>query len=152
VPLHVPVQGIEAADAASILHRRPRMQNAAQTVLVVDDSPTSRDILGTILRHGGFAVTEASSVAEAEAAIAAAHPAIVLLDLYLPEVDGFELLRRLRMDPATESLPIVCITAGATAEVRDRALDLGCTELVFKPEGPGEILELVRRVVNRADG
>jgi CheY-like chemotaxis protein len=120
-------------------------------VLVVDDSPTSRDILGTILRHGGFRVTEVSSVAEAEAAIATEMPTVILLDLYLPEVDGFELLRRLRSEPHTHALPVVCITAGATPEVRDRARELGCDELVFKPEGPGEILALVRRVVSRVD-
>jgi CheY-like chemotaxis protein len=125
--------------------------SAQQNILVVDDSPTSRDILGTILRHGGFAVTEAASVAEAEAAIAVQRPALVLLDLYLPEVDGFELLRRLRSEPTTHSLPVICITAGATPDVRRRAQDLGCDELVFKPEGPGEILQLVRRVVGATD-
>jgi CheY-like chemotaxis protein len=121
-----------------------------QTVLVVDDSPTSRDILTTILRHGGFEVTEARSVAEAEAALAEALPSIVLLDLYLPEVDGFELLRRLRRDRRTQGVPVICITAGATAEVRERARSVGCDELVFKPEGPADILALVQRTLARA--
>ncbi len=119
----------------------------AKTALVVDDSPTSRDILGTILRHGGFQVVEVASVAEAEAFLADELPAVVLLDLYLPEVDGFELLRRLKADPAMESVPVVCITAGATTEVRDKALALGCDELVFKPEGPRDVLALVQRVI-----
>jgi CheY-like chemotaxis protein len=120
---------------------------APRTILVVDDSPTSRDILGTILRHGGFSVMEAASVAEAETTLAAEQPDLVLLDLYLPEVDGFELLRRMKAEPATRDVPVVCITAGATKEVRQRAEAMGCEEVVFKPEGPNEVLALVRRVL-----
>jgi len=121
-----------------------------QTALVVDDSPTSRDILGTVLRHGGFDVIEAASVAEAQTAIVRSAPSVVLLDIYLPGVDGFELLRRLRADPATRSLPVVCVTASATSEIMAKATELGCDEVVFKPRGPTEILELVREVLARA--
>lgn len=120
-----------------------------RTALVVDDSPTSRDILGTILRHGGFDVIEATSVHEAQVAIGQNAPDVILLDIYLPEVDGFELLRRLRADPVTRSLPVVCITAGATPEIMARARELGCDDVVFKPEGPTEILQLVREVLSR---
>jgi CheY-like chemotaxis protein len=126
--------------------------DAQPSILVVDDSPTSRDILVTILRHGGFAVTEAASVAAAEAAMEVEAPALVLLDLYLPEVDGFELLRRLKSEARTRAIPVVCITAGATTEVRARAESLGCDALVFKPEGPGQILDLVRRVLGGEAG
>jgi CheY-like chemotaxis protein len=131
---------------------RSDMEAGGRSALVVDDSPTSRDILGTILRHGGFRVVEATSVAEADAALAQGLPSIVLLDLYLPEVDGFELLRRIKENPDTRDVPVVCITAGATAEVRERALALGCDQLVFKPEGPGQVLALVQRVLDQASG
>ncbi len=119
------------------------------TALVVDDSPTSRDILGTILRHGGFDVIEAESVAEAQGAMARQTPDVVLLDIYLPGVDGFELLRRVRADPSTRGLPVIAVTAGATPEIMSKALELGCDEVIFKPEGPAEILQRVREVLAR---
>lgn len=122
-----------------------------RTALVVDDSPSSRDILATVLRHNGYTVKEATSVAEAQASIAAEPPAIVLLDVFLPRVDGFELLRHLRADPSTRSLPVVCVTAGATPEIRARAEALGCDRVVFKPEGPGRIMALVREVLGADD-
>ncbi|MFP4624766.1 MAG: PleD family two-component system response regulator [Gemmatimonadota bacterium] len=120
--------------------------------LIVDDSPTSRDIFRTILEHGGFRVRTVADGNAALETVEAEPPDVVILDLFLPCVDGFEILERLRSNDRTRGIAVVCITAGATDEVRDRAEALGCDALAFKPEGPREVLRLVQGVLGRRVG
>lgn len=117
--------------------------------LVVDDSATSRDIFRTILEHGGFRVRAVETADAALAFLEQKGADVVVLDLFLPDVDGFAVLDRIRSTERTRDVPVVCVTAGATEEVRDRARALGCDAFAFKPESPRRVLELVRSVVDR---
>ena len=81
------------------------------TVLVADDLPQNVRLLDAILSPLGYSVITASSGGEALAKIAASPPDLVLLDIVMPDIDGYEVCRRLRADPATSFLPVVMITA-----------------------------------------
>jgi DNA-binding response OmpR family regulator len=123
--------------------------NASARVLVVDDEPMVRDVLSRYLERGGFAV---EAVADGESAVAAfesAPPDLVLLDLMLPRVDGFEVFRRIR---ARGNSPVIMITARGQTTDRIVGLDVGADDYVSKPFSPGEVVARVRSVLRRSAG
>lgn len=111
------------------------------TILIVDDEPAIRRFLRTSLKGQGFEVIEAASGAEALEQVRSAAPELVVLDLGLPDLDGFEVIRRIR---AGSSLPIVVLTVRAGERDKVEALDLGADDYVTKPFGIGELLARVR--------
>jgi len=112
-------------------------------VLLVDDLAEQREIYRTILLHEGFRVLEAGD-GDTALSLARAHvPDVVLLDICLPDVDGFEVIRRLRADRRTSRIRIVLLTATVLADgARDGA---GYDEYLTKPIQPREAVEAVRR-------
>lgn len=104
-----------------------------QTVLVVDDDRRNRKLIETLLRADGFAVTCVDSGAAALAAITAAPPHLVLLDLMMPDMDGFEVVRRLKADVASRHLPIVMLTALDDDAARARLAAAGVDRVLGKP-------------------
>lgn len=122
------------------------------TILVVDDEPAILRFLRTSLKGQGFDVIEAASGAEALEQVRNAKPELVVLDLGLPDLDGFEVIRRIR---AGSSLPIVVLTVRAGERDKVEALDLGADDYVTKPFGIGELLARVRTALRHrlhADG
>jgi two-component system cell cycle response regulator DivK len=105
--------------------------NAAH-ILVVDDHEDSREVARTVLEYAGYTVSVAGTGTEA-LRLAANGPDLVLLDIVLPEVDGLEVARRLRANPATSDLRIVAVTAMARSTVREIALLAGCNAFLCKP-------------------
>lgn len=103
------------------------------TVLLVDDEPDNVELLTRRLGRRGFAVVGATSATEAVALAVSAKPDVVLMDLKMPGVDGFEATRRLKADPATAHLPVIALTAHALQEDRDRALAAGAIDYESKP-------------------
>jgi len=103
------------------------------TVLVVDDDPRNRKLIDTLLRADGLAVTIADSGATALVAFAASTPDLVLLDLMMPGMDGFEVARRLRADSNGKRLPIVMITALDDDASRARLAAAGIDRVLAKP-------------------
>lgn len=102
-------------------------------ILVIDDHALNLKLLGRLLELEGHEVRAADSLAAAEEALAEEKPALIVLDLNLPDGSGLELTRRLRSQPRTASIPIIACTAGAMpADERD-ALDAGCDAYVAKP-------------------
>ncbi len=113
----------------------------AAYVLLVDDLPEQREIYREMLRHAGMLVLEAPN-GQTAVALARAHiPDVVLLDVRLPDFDGFEVMRRLRAEPCTRQIPVLLLTATPVPEESVR----GFAELLTKPVPPRDALAAVRR-------
>jgi two-component system cell cycle response regulator DivK len=119
------------------------MRLRAGPVLVVDDHPLSCKLLERILELEGYEALAASTIAQAEQMVAESLPAVIVVDVRLPDGDGLDLARRLKSDPATSGCAILACSAGALPGERIRALDAGCEEYVGKPV---EISRFVRLV------
>ena len=120
------------------------------TILLVEDNEDNRRIYVTILAHAGYRVLEA---VDGEAALSVARaelPDMILMDVSIPKIDGWEATRRLKADPATSGIPIVALTAHALASDREKAMDVGCDGYIPKPAEPRLILAEVERRVGPA--
>jgi DNA-binding response OmpR family regulator len=120
-----------------------------QTVLIVDDEPRIAEIAGDYLRHAGFRVRVAASGAAGLAQARSERPALVVLDLRLPDADGIAVARELRRD---SNVPIVMLTARAEESDRLLGLEAGADDYVVKPFSPRELVARVRAVLRRAGG
>lgn len=119
-------------------------------ILVVDDEPDALEVVGFKLREAGFAPVFATDGAKALAAVRAERPDLIVLDLMLPEIDGLEVCKILRRDPATVSIPILMLTAKAAEMDRVVGLELGADDYVTKPYSPRELVLRIRKLLKRA--
>jgi two-component system phosphate regulon response regulator PhoB len=119
------------------------------TILIVEDEPALRRFLELLLRRGGYDVSLAQDGVEALARAEEATPALVLLDLMLPRMDGLEVCRRLRARPETGAVPIFILTARASAEAKEESLAAGADEFILKPYNPQD---LMKRIHDRLQG
>lgn len=103
------------------------------TILLVEDNELNRDMLSRRLARRGHTVTIAVDGAQAVAAVQAAPPQLVLMDMSLPVIDGWEATRRIKADPALRHVPVIALTAHAMAGDRERALAAGCDDFDTKP-------------------
>ena len=115
-------------------------------VLVVDDTPQNVRVLEAMLAPRGYSVSTATSGAEALQQVASVNPDLVLLDIVMPGMDGFDVCRQLRADPATRLLPVIMITARGDQE-KVRALEHGADDFVQKPFNQAELLARVASLV-----
>ena len=122
-----------------------------KTVLLVEDNEDNLIIYSTILRFGGYRVVEAHDGRAALEAARTMAPNLILMDVSIPYVDGLEVTRRLKSDPATRRIPIIALTAHALPSDRDRALEAGCDGYISKPAEPRAILAAVRRELGEAE-
>ena len=113
-------------------------------ILIVDDEPEIGRILAVILRGAGFEVAAVDGGRAALEHLAASATDLVLLDVTMPELDGFETLRRIREAPATARLPVLMLTANAGAADRARAQSLGADDFIAKPFDAAEVVERIR--------
>lgn len=102
-------------------------------ILLVEDNEMNRDMLSRRLTRKGFEVLLAEDGAAGVARARSEAPALVLMDMSLPVLDGWEATRRLKADPATAGIPVIALTAHAMSEDRDRALAAGCDDYDTKP-------------------
>jgi two-component system OmpR family response regulator len=121
---------------------------AEAKVLVVDDEPNIRELLSTSLRFAGFDVLTAADGHEALRSAAAYRPDLLVLDIMMPGIDGFEVTRRLRADG--ERTPILFLTAKDATEDKIAGLTLGADDYVTKPFSLEEVIARVRAVLRRA--
>src|SRR5712692_4547805 len=119
-------------------------------VLIVEDEADIRDLLAFHLEREGYQVSKSRTGADALRYVKASPPDLILLDIMLPEVDGLEVCRRLRREPATAALPIVMLTAKGDEVDRVLGLELGADDYIVKPFSPKELLARVRAVLRRA--
>jgi chemosensory pili system protein ChpA (sensor histidine kinase/response regulator) len=134
------------------LHGTTTIVRTVPTVMVVDDSLTVRRITGRLLAREGYAVVEARDGVEALEKLQTAVPDVMLLDIEMPRMDGFELTRRLRGDGRFRQLPIIMITSRTADKHRTLALELGVNVYLGKPYQEEELLARIRGFVSGAAG
>jgi two-component system OmpR family response regulator len=120
------------------------------SLLVVDDEPTMRELLSESLRFAGFEVTAAATGAEALAAVAAARPDLIVLDIMLPDMDGLEVVRRLRQRIGPGQVPVLFLTARDATQDKIEGLSAGGDDYVTKPFSVAELIARIRAVLRRA--
>ena len=119
-------------------------------ILVVDDDPTVAEVVARYLLHAGYTVARAADGLAALAKVAETRPDLVVLDLMLPEIDGLEVCRRLRADPAARDVPVVMLTAKGDEQDRITGLELGADDYVTKPFSPRELVLRIQSVLRRS--
>jgi DNA-binding response OmpR family regulator len=125
-------------------------------VLIVDDDPDLRSLYRLVLKQEGLEVVEAESGQEALTKVRVENPALILLDIMMPEMDGFEVCRRLRADPQTAGVPVLICSAKATIDDRKTGMRVGADDFVTKSDGPrvlvNRILSLLSDSFSTSDG
>ncbi|HSV92602.1 MAG TPA: response regulator transcription factor [Desulfobacterales bacterium] len=121
-----------------------------EIVAIVDDEADLRELLRTSLAREGFRVREHSRGAAFLSSLAREVPDAVVLDVMLPDIDGMEVCRRLRMEPRGASLPVIMLTARVAEGDRVLGLELGADDYVTKPFSPKELAARVRAVLRRS--
>jgi CheY-like chemotaxis protein len=119
-------------------------------ILIVDDNAMNIDLVSFLLAADSMQVESAADAAQASARIAALPPDLILMDIQMPGVDGLELTRRLKADPATRRIPIVALTAYAMKGDEDRMLAAGCDGYIAKPVEVATFTRRVREFLVRA--
>ena len=119
-------------------------------ILIVDDEPAIRDMVAYALRKGDFEPVHAGDAREAQAAIAARVPDLILLDWMLPGISGLELARRWRRDELTRAVPVIMLTARGEENDRVSGLESGVDDYVVKPFSARELLARIRAVMRRS--
>jgi DNA-binding response OmpR family regulator len=117
-------------------------------ILVVDDEDSVVEVVTLYLRREGFRVRAARNGTEALLAMQAARPALVVLDIMLPQIDGLTLLRRMRENPLLDA-PVILLTARGREADRIHGLDVGADDYVTKPFSPAELVSRVKAVLRR---
>lgn len=118
---------------------------SGQTLLLVEDNEDNRIIYSTVLRHLGYVVIEAQDGVQAVELARRAQPDLILMDISIPRMDGWEATRILRGDPTTRAIPIIALTAHALSDDRERAAEVGFTSYLAKPIEPRAVVAEVRR-------
>ena len=116
----------------------------ANCILVVEDQADNRQILRDLLGNAGFELMEAENGEEALAAVAKQRPDLILMDIQLPTMDGYEATRRIRANPEMKEVPIIAVTSYALTGDDAKALAAGCNAYVTKPYSPRALLAKVR--------
>jgi DNA-binding response OmpR family regulator len=119
-------------------------------ILIVEDDPDIAELVARYLDKAGFTTERAASGREALQTIAARPPDLLVLDLMLPHVDGLEVCRLVRANPATAAIPIIMLTARAEESDRIVGLELGADDYLAKPFSPNELVARVRALLRRA--
>ena len=121
--------------------------NGRSLVLIADDDADILSLVKAVLERSGYEVAAASDGAEALASVRARKPDLVVLDIAMPEVDGLEVLRRLRADPTTSELPVVLLSARAQEADVERGFAIGASAYLKKPFSPRELSEHVAELL-----
>ena len=116
----------------------------SKCILVVEDQEDNRQILRDLLGNAGYQLVEAGNGEEAIAAVATQRFDLILMDIQLPVMDGYEATRRIRSNPELNSIPIIAVTSYALTGDEAKALAAGCNAYITKPYSPRALLAKVR--------
>ena len=124
---------------------------SGERILIVDDNATNLKLVAYLMKANGFAVDTALDAESAIVAIRQHHPDVILMDIQLPGIDGLELTRRLKADPATRDIVIVAVTAYAMKGDQAKALAAGCDDYITKPIDTRALPETIARHLARRE-
>ena len=113
-------------------------------ILVVEDQEDNLQILRDLLTSAGFEIIEAKDGEEGVRAAVAERPDLILMDIQLPILDGYEATRRIKADPTLKDVPIIAVTSYALSGDEDKARAAGCDDFVPKPYSPRQLLAKIR--------
>ena len=116
----------------------------SKRILVVEDQEDNRQILRDLLSGAGFEIIEAEDGEAGVAAAAAHHPDLILMDIQLPILDGYEATRRLKTDAVLRAIPVIAVTSYALGGDEKKARAAGCDAYICKPYSPRQLLAKVR--------
>ncbi len=116
----------------------------SKRILVVEDQKDDRQIIRDMLAATDYEIAEAEDGEQALAAVAKERPDLILMEIQLPSMDGYEAMRRIRTDPALLSIPIIAVTSYAANEEEQKARAAGCDDFVPKPYSPRHLLAKIR--------
>src|SRR5271169_2245076 len=116
----------------------------SKRILVVEDQEDNRQIIRDMLAATDYEIIEAKNGEEALAAVAKQRPDLILMDIQLPGIDGYEVTRRIKADPGLRGIPIIAVTSYALSGDDDKAFKAGCDAYVSKPYSPRQLLAKVR--------
>lgn len=122
---------------------------AQNVILSVEDNEANRRIVRDLFTRRGYLVIEAVDGEEGVVMAKREKPDLILMDLQLPKVDGFEATRRIKADPELSHIPIVAVTSYALSGVEEKALEAGCEDYVAKPFRPRELLAKVQQLLGK---
>src|SRR5260221_9555716 len=125
---------------------------ANNSVLIVDDTPVNLKLVRVLLSRQGFDVRTANTAEEALEVVQSFQPRLVLADIQLPGMDGLEMTRRLKSDPATSGVIVLALTAFAMKGDEQKAFDAGCDGYITKPIDTRTFPLLIREYMNRSNG
>jgi len=117
------------------------------TILLVEDNDDNRVVYRTMLNHFGFRVVEATDGGEALRCVRDDRPDLILMDISIPVMDGWETTRTLKADPETARIPVIAVTAHALESDRARAEEIGFNLFLTKPVEPRRVVTEVRRLL-----
>ncbi len=119
----------------------------SRRILVVEDQEDNRQIVRDLLLTTDYEVIEAENGEQALAAVAKQQPDLILMDIQLPVMDGYEATRRIKADPALRAIPIIAVTSYALSGDEEKARAAGCDDFVPKPFSPRQLLAKIRKYV-----
>jgi two-component system, cell cycle response regulator DivK len=119
----------------------------SRRILVVEDQEDNRRILRDLLTSAGYEIIQAENGEEALAAAARERPDLILMDIQLPLLDGYEATRRIKTDPALRAIPVIVVTSYALSGDENKARAAGCDAYVTKPFSPRALLAKIREYV-----
>jgi two-component system cell cycle response regulator DivK len=121
-------------------------------ILLVEDNEMSRDMLSRRLERKGYSVLLATDGAESVAIAQAEHPDLILMDMSLPVMDGWEATRQIKAKPETDAIPIIALTAHAMAGDRERCFEVGCDDYDTKPVEFARLLAKIQALLDKESG
>jgi two-component system cell cycle response regulator DivK len=120
----------------------------SQCVLIVEDQADNRAILRDLLSHAGYDLIEATNGEEGVALAESKRPDLILMDVQLPIMDGYEATRRIKSNPTLRSIPIIAVTSYALSDDEAKARAAGCDAYVAKPFSPRQLLAKIRKYLS----
>ena len=120
----------------------------SKRILVVEDHEDNRQILRDLLASAGYEMIEAGNGQDGVAAAAAEHPDLILMDIQLPILDGYEATRQIKADPDLSAIPIIVVTSYALSGDEEKARAAGCDAYVAKPYSPRQLLARIRNFLD----